>query len=238
MDIIAAYREVGTLPGRRRDLRHDPQDREAGHRARTRPAGRAPARRAPRAATTTRSRDLVAEQVDKTAGPDQREAAAAGRAGGRLCRVGRNFRRLVADGEAGVARGQAPPWSAAGGVDAGRARWSSTGAMLGGGLHVFCAVLAWSRCAVRAVRRRRARRPRRWRCWPSASRRSAGCPKIVLADRMGCLKGGVVAERGGPDRRTTCGSPPTTGSGPTSARPRTRSPRASSRTWSATPRPT
>ena len=34
---------------------------------------------------------------------------------------------------------------------------------------------------------------RRWRCWRSASRCSAGCPGKVLADRMGCLKGGVVA---------------------------------------------
>jgi transposase len=61
-----------------------------------------------------------------------------------------------------------------------------------GGLHVFCAVLAWSR--VRFVRF-------------AADERSGttlamlaecfevlgGVPGVVLADRMGCLKGGVVA---------------------------------------------
>ena len=36
-------------------------------------------------------------------------------------------------------------------------------------------------------------RRRRSRCWPSASRSLGGVPKVVLADRMGCLKGGVVA---------------------------------------------
>ena len=92
-------------------------------------------------------------------------------------------------------------------------RWSSTGVSQGG-LHVFCAVLAWSRLRfVRFAADEKRRRPR-WRCWPSASRRSAGCRQTVLADRMGCLKGGVVANEVVPDRRTTCGSPPTTGSGP------------------------
>jgi hypothetical protein len=56
----------------------------------------------------------------------------------------------------------------------------------------------------------------------------------VLSDRMACRKGGVVANVVVPSpdyvRLAT-----TTGSGPTSATQRTRSPRASRRTWSATP---
>ena len=63
-----------------------------------------------------------------------------------------------------------------------------------GGVHVFCAVLAWSR----------------WRFVRFAADERVvttlgmlaecfevlgGVPKVVLADRMGCLKGGVVANR-------------------------------------------
>src|ERR1035437_5032921 len=63
-----------------------------------------------------------------------------------------------------------------------------------GGVHVFCAVLAWSR----------------WRFVRFASDEKStttlamlgecfaemgGVPQVVLADRMGCLKGGVVANR-------------------------------------------
>jgi hypothetical protein len=64
-----------------------------------------------------------------------------------------------------------------------------------------------------------------------------GVPKVVLADRMGCLKGGVVANRVVP-RPSTSGSRRTTGSGPTSARRPTRSRRGSWRTWSGTARTT
>ena len=71
-------------------------------------------------------------------------------------------------------------------------RWSSTGACWRG-LHVFCAVLAWSRVRFVRFADNETRRHDAWRCWRSASRRSAGCPKVVLADRMGCLKAGVVA---------------------------------------------
>jgi hypothetical protein len=63
-----------------------------------------------------------------------------------------------------------------------------------GGVHVFCAVSAWSR----------------WRFMRFAADENStttlamlaecfaemdGTPKVVLADRMGCLKGGVVANR-------------------------------------------
>jgi transposase len=61
-----------------------------------------------------------------------------------------------------------------------------------GGLHVFCAVLAWSR--VRFVRfaadeKAAATLGLLAECFETLG----GVPRTVLADRMGCLKAGVVA---------------------------------------------
>jgi hypothetical protein len=63
-----------------------------------------------------------------------------------------------------------------------------------GGLHVFCAVLAWSR--VRFVRFADDERAETTlallaECFDTLG----GVPGVVLADRMGCLKGGVVANK-------------------------------------------
>ena len=63
---------------------------------------------------------------------------------------------------------------------------------LPGGLHVFCAVLAWSR--VRFVRFARDETAATTlallaECFETLG----GVPAKVLADRMGCLKGGTVA---------------------------------------------
>ena len=62
------------------------------------------------------------------------------------------------------------------------------------GVHVFCAVLAWSR--VRFVRFAADEKAATTlallaECFEALG----GVPKVVLADRMGCLKGGVVANR-------------------------------------------
>lgn len=60
------------------------------------------------------------------------------------------------------------------------------------GLHVFCAVLAWSR--VRFVRfAEREDQPTTLRLLAECFEILGGVPAVVLADRMGCLKGGVVA---------------------------------------------
>ena len=187
MDIISAYREAGTYRGaaaisgttpktvRRVIARH-----EAG--------GGAPAR-SPRGRNYDVVAGLVAERVGKTAGRISAKrllpaARAAGYAGSP-----RNFRRLVAAQKQAWRRdhhrGRRPAvWSP------GEYLVIDWGAE--GGLHVFCAVLAWSR--VRFVRF-------------AADERAAttlamlaqclevlgGVPGKVLADRMGCLKGGVVA---------------------------------------------
>ena len=134
--------------------------------------------------------DLVVERVKKSNGritakrllPAARTAGYTGSA--------RNFRRLVAtakkDWRAEHHRGRRPAiWSPGEHlvID-----WGSQG-----GVHVFCAVRAWSR----------------WRWRFAADEKSAttlgilgecfaelgGTPQVVLADRMGCLKGGVVANR-------------------------------------------
>ncbi len=62
------------------------------------------------------------------------------------------------------------------------------------GLHVFCAVLAW--CRVRFVRFALDKRAETTlgllaECFEYLG----GVPAVVLADRMGCLKGGVVANK-------------------------------------------
>jgi hypothetical protein len=60
------------------------------------------------------------------------------------------------------------------------------------GLHVFCAVLAWSR--VRFVRfATDETAATTFKMLAECFEVLGGVPKVVLADRMGCLKGGVVA---------------------------------------------
>ena len=71
--------------------------------------------------------------------------------------------------------------------------WSSTGACWAG---CTCSARCWrgagcGSCASPTT----SARTRRWRCSRSASTPWAGCPGVVLADRMGCLKGGVVANK-------------------------------------------
>jgi transposase len=111
-------------------------------------------------------------------------ARAAGYAGS-----ARNFRRLVAaakqEWRAGHRRGRRPAvWSP------GEHLVIDWGAE--GGLHVFCAVLAWSRFRfVRFAADERAGTTLGLlaECFEVLG----GVPGTVLADRMGCLKGGVVA---------------------------------------------
>jgi hypothetical protein len=101
----------------------------------------------------------------------------------------RNFRRLVADAKArwrqGNHRGRRPAvWSPG---DTLVIDWGVLG-----GVHVFCAVLAWSRMRfVRFARDEKAVTTLGMlaECFEVLG----GVPKTVLADRMGCLKAGVVA---------------------------------------------
>jgi len=63
-----------------------------------------------------------------------------------------------------------------------------------GGLHIFCAVLAWSRFRfVRFATDERAETT--FGLLAECLDELGGVPGVVLADRMACLKGGVVANQ-------------------------------------------
>src|SRR5450755_1924944 len=189
MDIISAYREAGTYRGaaaisgttpktvRRVIARH-----EAG--------GSAPAR-SPREHNYDVVATLVAERVAKTAARISAKrllpaARAAGYAGSP-----RNFRRLVA-----AARQE---WRRDHHRGRRTAVWSPGEHLVidwgaEGGVHVFCAVLAWSRwrfVRFAADEKSTTTLTMLGECFAEMG----GVPQVVLADRMGCLKGGVVANR-------------------------------------------
>ena len=187
MDIISAYRDVGTFRGaavvcgttdktvKRVITRHE--------------AGENPPERVRRERNYDLVVALVAEKVSKTAGRiSAKRLLPAARAAGYKGSP-RNFRRLVAQQKrlwrGDHHRGRRP------------AVWSPGEYLVidwgvRDGLHVFCAVLAWSR--VRFVRFAHDERAETTlallaECFEILG----GVPGVVLADRMGCLKGGVVA---------------------------------------------
>lgn len=188
MNIVAAYEQVGTYRGaaalcgtthrtvKRKVLEHL--------------AGETPGRprRPAHPKNTDCVRDLIAQKVKATDGRISAKrllpvAKAAGYTGS-----ARNFRRAVAEEKAKWKRLRRVfrPWVPTPGehlvIDyCERDGW-----------FVFCAVLAWSRWRfVRVARDQRAATTMRLlaECFESLG----GTPKVVLADRMGCLKGGVVA---------------------------------------------
>ena len=186
LDVITAYREVGTYRGAAEICGVDPKTVK---RLVTR--DQAAAERVERRKNYESVRALVAESMKNTNGKLSAKklfpkAVAAGYAGS-----DRNFRRLVATERAKYRQGQA--------IASGRrpAVWTpgeylviDWGVM--NGVHVFCAVLAWSRVRfVRFADNERADTTLRFlaECFETLG----GVPKVVLADRMGCLKGGVVA---------------------------------------------
>ena len=156
--------------------------------ARHEAGGGAPAR-APREHNYDAVAALVAERVAKTAARiSAKRLLSAARAAG-YAGSPRNFRRLVAV--------QKHAWR----VDHHRGRrpavWSPGEYLVidwgsEGGLHVFCAVLAWSR--VRFVRFAHDERSETTLAMLAQCLEVlGGVPGKVLADRMACLKGGVVA---------------------------------------------
>ena len=187
MDIISAYREVGTFRGgaavsgttdktvKRVIARHE--------------AGGGALERAPRGRNYDSVVELVAERIGKTAGRiSAKRLLPAARAEG-YAGSARNFRRLVSAQKRlwrrDNHRGRRPAvWSP------GEHLVIDWGAV--GRLHVFCAVLAWSRVRfIRFALDERAETTLRLlaECFETLG----GVPGVVLADRMGCLKGGVVA---------------------------------------------
>lgn len=196
MDVIAAYRDVGTYRGAaamcgttHKTVRRIIEAHEATS------GGGAPTPRAQRSKNYEPVADLVADKVAKTAGKISAKrllplARAAGYEGS-----DRNFRRLVADAKRAWRAGQ---------VRTGVRRpavWSpgevlaidwGTELVAGRRTHVFCAVLAWSR--YRFVRfAPDEQQTTTLRLLAECFEELGGVPTTVLADRMACLKGNVVA---------------------------------------------
>jgi transposase len=206
MDVISAYREVGTYRGaaaicgtthktvkrviEAHNAANGPVSQAAGG-----DAGAAVAPKAPRPRNYDEVADLVARRVEATSGRITAkrlllEATAAGYVGS-----ARNFRRLVADAkqawrnEHAGHRGRRPAvWSP------GETLMIDWGELRIDGVlvHVFCAVLAWSR--VRFVRFAVDQKATTtFAMLAECFEELGGVAKVVLADRMGCLKAGVVA---------------------------------------------
>jgi transposase len=188
MNIVSTYREVGTYRGAAElcGTTHKTVKR-AVVRAE---AGGQPPQREPRPRNFDQVEDLVAERVAKSAGRISAKrllpiARAAGYEGS-----ARNFRRLVAGKKAlwrkDNHRGRRPAVWAPGEylvID-----WAQAAP----GLFVFCAVLAFSRWRfVRLAVDQKATTTMSMIAEALAA--VGGVPVKVLADRMGCLKGGVVA---------------------------------------------
>jgi transposase len=187
MDILAAYREAGSYRGAaeicgttHKTVRRVVERHNAG--------GAAPGRK-DRARNYDDVRGLVAERVAKSYGRiSAKRLLPAARAAGYQGSA-RNFRRLVAEVKAAWRqshhRGRRPAVWAPG--DTLVIDWGSQGR-----LHVFCAVLAWSRFRfVRFAADEKAATTLGLlaECFEVLG----GVPATVLADRMGCLKAGVVA---------------------------------------------
>jgi transposase len=187
LDVITAYRQVGTYRGAAEmcGLTHKTVKRiiekvEAAE-------GRVARRK-----NYESVRSLVAHEISETKAKISGKrllpkAQAAGYAGS-----ARNFRRLVAQERAKYRQSQAIARARRPGVwTAGEHLVIDWGVL--NGLHVFCAVLAWSR--VRFVRFAADERAETtFALLAECFEVLGGVPKVVLADRMGCLKGGVVAD--------------------------------------------
>ena len=182
MDIISAYREVGSYRAAADICSTTPKTvKRVVEAARAEPV------------ETPHNYDgvaeLVAQRVEKTKGRiTAKRLLPAARAAG-YPGSDRNFRRLVAEEKrrwrVDHHRGRRPGVWEPGDVLA--IDWGQVG-----GLHVFCAVLAWSR--VRFIRfSDNERSETTLAALAACFEYLGGVPRTVLADRMGCLKGGVVA---------------------------------------------
>lgn len=192
MDVVSAYRDVGSFRGAAEMCGVDPKTvkrKVLAHEAGELDARRA--RRAPVAKNTDVVRDLVAKRVadTKTKITAKRllpEARAVGYVGS-----DRNFRRLVA--------AEKKAWRSKNAYQRRPGVWTpgemlviDWGTIKGTGIKVFCAVLAWSRFRfVRFARDETAATT--FALLAECFETLGGVPAKVLADRMGCLKGGTVA---------------------------------------------
>jgi transposase len=190
MDVIAAYESVGTYRGAAEmcGTTHKTVRRMVeAHQAEL--AGASRVARKERGHNYDPVAELVGQRVKETSGRISAKrllpaARVAGYAGS-----GRNFRRLVAEAKTAWRRdhhrGRRPGvWSP------GETLIIDWGMLAG--VHVFCAVLAWSR--VRFIRfADNERQTTTLELLAECFEVLGGVPAVVLTDRMGCLKAGVVA---------------------------------------------
>lgn len=187
MDLIAAYREVGTFRGAA--VMCGTTHRTVARAIRRQEAGEPPAQRRSRTRNYDAVAGVIVRRVRSTHGRISAkrllaEARVAGYQGS-----ARNFRRVVAKAKrawrAEHHRGRRPAvWSPG---DTLVIDWGCEE-----GLHVFCAVAAWSRWRfVRFAADERAETT--LRLLAEALEELGGVPKVVLSDRMGCLKAAVVS---------------------------------------------
>jgi transposase len=191
MDVVAAYYDVGTYRGAAAICGVDPKTvkrKVLAHEAGTLDEERA--QRAPVPKNTDVVAVLVAEQVDKLkARVSAKRLLPAAQAAGYMGSA-RNFRRLVSAAK--------KRWRAEHGRQRRPAVWVPGETLvidwgtLPGGIKVFCAVVAW--CRFRFVRFARDETAATTlalvaECFEAIG----GVPAKVLADRMGCLKAGTVA---------------------------------------------
>lgn len=185
LDILSAYRELGSYRAAAALCGTTPK---TVRRVVERRGGRPRVEPMPRPKNTDPLAALLAERVRATDGRiSAKRLLPAARAAGYLGSA-RNLRRAVATAKVAWRRDRRVyrPWQATPGehlaID-----WGTEG-----GLHVFCAVLAWSR--VRFVRfALDETQATTLRLLAECFEMLGGVPAVVLADRMGCLKGGVVA---------------------------------------------
>jgi transposase len=186
LDMIAAYQQVGSYRGAAEicGTTHKTVKRIVTAAL----AGEQPARRS-RDRNYDNVAELVRDKVAKSHGLISAKrllpvAVAAGYAGS-----GRNFRRLVA--------AEKRRWRQAHHRGRRPGIWTPGETLIidwgvQDGLHVFCAVLAWSRWRfVRFAHDEKAATT--LALLADCFEELGGVPRTVLADRMGCLKGGVVA---------------------------------------------
>jgi len=186
MDILSAYREVGTYRGAAEicDTTHKTVKRKVLADAAVAAVGAEPV-----AHNYDDVRDVVVERVAKTHGRITAKrllpvAVAAGYDGS-----DRNFRRLVAEAKMtwrqANHRGRRPGvWTPG---DALVIDWGEIGP-----LFVFCAVLAWSRWRF-VFFADNLRADTTFTALAACLEELGGVPATVLSDRMGCLKGATVA---------------------------------------------
>jgi transposase len=186
MDVIAAYRDLGSYRGAAAICGTTPKTVKRIVEAHN--TGTVPERVA-RGHNYDEFSELITTRIEATKGRiSAKRLLPAARAAG-YSGSPRNLRRLVA--EAKVAwraehhRVFRPAVWAPGGVLA--IDWGAEGR-----LHVFCAVLAWSRVRFIAFADNE-RQDTTLGLLAQCFEAIGGVPQVVLADRMGCLKGGVVA---------------------------------------------